>query len=75
MSYIADAHNDWHTVNGWDKVCPLDCGVGEGSDDYYIPEQEDPAEEGPDADDYVSPREQDEAAGRAEDRDFAAWGW
>jgi hypothetical protein len=24
MTYLADAHRDWHTVNGWDS-CPLDC--------------------------------------------------
>lgn len=29
MSWLADAHRDWHTVHGWDKVCDLDCGVGE----------------------------------------------
>ena len=33
MSWIADAHNEWHTVNGWDVCCPLDCGVGEGMED------------------------------------------
>lgn len=30
MSYISDAHNDWHAANPdrpWD--CPLDCGMGE----------------------------------------------
>jgi hypothetical protein len=29
MSWIADAHRDWHTVHGApgksDEVCPLDC--------------------------------------------------
>lgn len=29
MSYLADAHRDWHTAHGWNVVCPLDCGVGE----------------------------------------------
>ena len=29
MSYLADAHSDWHAVNGANEICPLDCGVGE----------------------------------------------
>lgn len=29
MSWLSEAHNDWHTANGWDRVCPLDCGAGE----------------------------------------------
>lgn len=24
MSYMADAHRDWHTQHGW-GYCPLDC--------------------------------------------------
>jgi len=24
MNVVADAHTEWHTVNGWD-YCPLDC--------------------------------------------------
>lgn len=32
MSWIAEAHADWHTVNGWNVVCPLDCGAGEDYD-------------------------------------------
>jgi hypothetical protein len=24
MSWMADAHREWHTVNGW-ETCPLDC--------------------------------------------------
>lgn len=28
MSYLADAHRDWHTVHG-NVVCPLDCGIEE----------------------------------------------
>lgn len=35
MAWLADAHRDWHTVNGWDVVCPLDCGVTEGLMDEY----------------------------------------
>ena len=28
MSYIADAHRDWHAVNGaYNTECPLDCGA------------------------------------------------
>ena len=27
MSWINDAHTEWHTVNGWRAVCPLDCGA------------------------------------------------
>ena len=64
MSWIADAHRDWHTVNGWDVVCPLDCGVGEGGDDYYLPE-----------DDFVSSADLDAAASRAEDREFGRDPW
>lgn len=33
MSWLSEAHNDWHTANGWDRVCPLDCGAGEVWDD------------------------------------------
>ena len=29
MSWINDAHTEWHTVNGWRAVCPLDCGAAE----------------------------------------------
>lgn len=29
MSWIADAHRDWHYAYGKNNVCPLDCGVGE----------------------------------------------
>lgn len=25
MSWLAEAHREWHTVNGWDNGCPLDC--------------------------------------------------
>lgn len=40
MSYLAEAHADWHAVNGRDAVCPLDCGIGEGlidamQEEYY----------------------------------------
>lgn len=27
MTYLADAHRDWHTVHGRYAVCPLDCGA------------------------------------------------
>ena len=33
MSWLADAHRDWHTVNGWDVMCPLDCGANEVYED------------------------------------------
>jgi len=33
MSFLAEAHQEWHTVHG-QVVCPLDCGIGEGQDDY-----------------------------------------
>ena len=36
--WIADTHRDWHTVNGWDVCCPLDCGIGEQYD--YDEEEE-----------------------------------
>lgn len=29
MAWLADAHREWHYVNGANEVCPLDCGVGE----------------------------------------------
>lgn len=29
MTYLADAHRDWHAVHGLNAVCPLDCGAGE----------------------------------------------
>lgn len=31
MSFIADAHREWHLVNGRYSVCPLDCGATEGA--------------------------------------------
>lgn len=38
MPWLADAHTEWHTVNGWNQVCPLDCGAGEVWD-YYEDEE------------------------------------
>lgn len=35
MSYLADAHRDWHTVNGKYAVCPLDCGASEIVGNYF----------------------------------------
>ena len=35
MSWLSDAHQEWHHVNGRYAVCPLDCGAGE------VPEEED----------------------------------
>lgn len=29
MSWIADAHRQWHAVNGARATCPLDCGASE----------------------------------------------
>ena len=29
MGWLAEAHQEWHIVNGRNVVCPLDCGVGE----------------------------------------------
>lgn len=29
MSYIAEAHAEWHFVHGKFASCPLDCGVNE----------------------------------------------
>jgi len=37
MSWIADAHRDWHTAHGQNVVCPLDCGVGEDQDYEHEP--------------------------------------
>lgn len=31
MSYLAEAHFEWHAVNGAYAVCPLDCGAGEAA--------------------------------------------
>ncbi len=39
MSYLSDAHAEWHAVNGRDQVCPLDCGVGEDAAADYEAEQ------------------------------------
>ena len=33
MSWIVDAHYEWHAVHGALAVCPLDCGIGEGYED------------------------------------------
>lgn len=33
MTWIADAHRQWHSAHGQFAVCPLDCGVGEGMDE------------------------------------------
>lgn len=38
MSYLADAHRDWHTVNGWRSGCPLDCAAADSMADYPEPE-------------------------------------
>jgi len=41
MSYLADAHRDWHAVNGrYNSNCPLDCGImspeaQEAEDEWY----------------------------------------
>lgn len=32
MAWLADAHREWHYVNGADACCPLDCGAGETYD-------------------------------------------
>lgn len=32
MSYLADAHRDWHAVNGWRSGCPLDCAAADLND-------------------------------------------
>jgi hypothetical protein len=29
MSYLSEAHTDWHTANGKFATCPLDCGANE----------------------------------------------
>jgi hypothetical protein len=35
-SYLAEAHADWHSVNGRYNVnCPLDCGAGEPIDEWW----------------------------------------
>lgn len=25
MTYLSEAHTEWHTIHGWDQGCPLDC--------------------------------------------------
>jgi hypothetical protein len=45
MSWLADAHRDWHTVHGQMVVCPLDCGVTEGLDDEWEAEAEKEAQQ------------------------------
>ena len=44
MAYLADAHREWHYVNGWDTVCPLDCGVEEARYADWDAEQEEAEE-------------------------------
>lgn len=46
MSWIADAHREWHAVNGARATCPLDCGASEPtadeiaeSDEFYAAEE------------------------------------
>lgn len=44
MSFIADAHREWHVVYGSQAVCPLDCGANEGAmaeaaDEYEAQEE------------------------------------
>lgn len=39
MSWLADAHREWHLVNGARSVCPLDCGVGEAEAEMAYMEQ------------------------------------
>jgi hypothetical protein len=39
MSWLSEAHTEWHTVNGRYEVCPLDCGVAEGMYDEPTEEE------------------------------------
>lgn len=32
---MSEIHAHWHSVHGWDSVCPLDCGANE-----YLHEEE-----------------------------------
>lgn len=35
MTWIVDAHDEWHHVNGWANGCPLDCiDYGMEEEDY-----------------------------------------
>lgn len=34
MSYLSEAHAEWHAVHGKYACCPLDCGAGEPIVDY-----------------------------------------
>lgn len=58
MSWLSEAHSEWHAVNGHDAICPLDCGVGEA----YPPEYDYTDEELAlmDAEDEQARWEQDE---------------
>ena len=39
MNWLAEAHRDWHVVNGANAMCPLDCGANEDVDeDAYGPQ-------------------------------------
>lgn len=42
MSYLAEAHSEWHAVHGKYAICPLDCGAAEALMDPtdYFTEQE-----------------------------------
>lgn len=44
MSWITDAHTEWHIVNSQDSLCPLDCGRGEVYDPGYEAECAEDAE-------------------------------
>lgn len=46
MSFIAEAHREWHLVHGARATCPLDCGASEPT-----PEEEAEAWEASEAED------------------------
>ena len=35
ITTLADAHAEWHAVNGALAICPLDCGVNEAAMEEY----------------------------------------
>jgi len=51
MSYLSEAHSEWHLVNGQNACCPLDCGASEV---YHDPTEYMTDEELAEYDAYVS---------------------
>jgi hypothetical protein len=39
MSWLSEAHEEWHLVNGKYACCPLDCGASEALYDQHEAEE------------------------------------